>query len=93
MFDSEFKGYYIHVRAPYGQSEVSSSDLINSLEFEIRGQAQTRGLTIEDPTLQTFEIFMPPLMLENYKDLYYKNISNEISNAMNNKTNRFNAVQ
>jgi meckelin len=51
MFDSEFKGYYIHGRAPYGQSEVSSSDLINSLEFEIRGQAQTRGLTIEDPTL------------------------------------------
>lgn len=37
MFDSEFKGYYIHGRAPYGQSEVSSSDLIKSLEYEITG--------------------------------------------------------
>jgi hypothetical protein len=59
MFDSEFKGYYIHGRAPYGQSEVSSSDLIKSLEYEITGQAQTRGLTVEDPSLQTFEISMP----------------------------------
>lgn len=70
MFDNEFKGYYIHGRSPYGQSEVSSSDLIKSLEYEMTGQAQTRGLTMEDPNLQTFEIFMPKDMLGMYKDLY-----------------------
>ncbi len=31
-------------------------------------------------------------MLGNYKDLYFKNINKEISNAINNKSNRFNAV-
>lgn len=39
MFDSEFKGYYIHGRAPYGQSEVTTQDLIKSLEYEVTGQA------------------------------------------------------
>jgi hypothetical protein len=37
MFDSDFKGYYIHGRSPYGQAEVSSSDLIKSLEYESLG--------------------------------------------------------
>ena len=37
MFDNEFKGYYIHGRSPYGQAEVSSSDLIKSLEYESTG--------------------------------------------------------
>lgn len=59
MFDNEFKGYYIHGRSPYGQAEVSSSDLLKSLEYESTGQAQQRGLTPDDPNLQTFEIFMP----------------------------------
>lgn len=40
MFDSEFRGYYIHGRSPYGQAEVTSSDLIKSLECEMTGQAQ-----------------------------------------------------
>lgn len=51
MFDNEFKGYYIHGRSPYGQAEVSSSDLIRSLEYESTGQAQQRGLTPDDPNL------------------------------------------
>jgi hypothetical protein len=32
-------------------------------------------------------------MLMYYKDLYYKEINQEISNVMNLKTNRFNSVQ
>ncbi len=39
MFDNEYKGYYIHGRSPYGQAEVSASDLIKSLEYESTGQA------------------------------------------------------
>lgn len=36
---------------------------------------------------------MPQKMLGYYKDLYYKEINQEISNVMNLKTNRFNSVQ
>lgn len=36
---------------------------------------------------------MPQKMLGYYKDLYFKEINQEISNALNNKTNRFNSVQ
>lgn len=39
MFMEDQKGYYIHGRSPYGQAEVSSSDLIKSLEYEMTGQA------------------------------------------------------
>ena len=59
MFDNEFHGYYIHGRSPYGQSEVSSEALIKALEYETTGKAQQRGLTPDEPNLQTFEIFMP----------------------------------
>lgn len=75
MFDSEYKGYYIHGRSPYGQSEVASSELVKSIEFEMTGQAQMRGLLPDDPTLQTFEIFMPKLLLSTYKVRYYGEIN------------------
>jgi hypothetical protein len=75
MFDSEYKGYYIHGRSPYGQSEVTSSELVKSIEFEITGQAQIRGLVPDDPNLQTFEIFMPKVLLSTYKDQYYREIN------------------
>lgn len=36
---------------------------------------------------------MPKNMLGYYKDLYFKEINQEISNVINTKTNRFNSVQ
>lgn len=36
---------------------------------------------------------MPQKMLAYYKDLYYKEINQEISNVINTNTNRFNSVQ
>lgn len=36
---------------------------------------------------------MPQKMLGYYKDLYYKNINQELSNVINLNTNRFNSVQ
>jgi hypothetical protein len=93
MFDSEYKGYYIHGRSPYGQSEVTSSELFKSIEFEITGQAQMRGLVPDDPNLQTFEIFMPKVLLSTYKDQYYREINQEISKQLNDKIGRYNSVQ
>jgi meckelin len=93
MFDSEYKGYYIHGRSPYGQSEVTSSELAKSIEFEITGQAQMRGLVPDDPNLQTFEIFMPKVLLSTYKDQYYREINQEISKQLNDKIGRYNSVQ
>lgn len=37
MFDGDFHGYYIHGRSPYGQAEVSASDLTKALEYESLG--------------------------------------------------------
>jgi hypothetical protein len=72
---------------------VSSSDLIKSLEYEMTGQAQQRGLTSDDPNLQTFEIFMPKILLSSYREQYYREINQEISNQMNLKTGKYNTVQ
>jgi hypothetical protein len=72
---------------------VTSEILRKALEYESTGKAQMRGLTNEDPNLQTYEIFMPEKMLGYYKDLYYKEINLAISNITSTKTNRFNSVQ
>ena len=57
------------------------------------GQAQQRGLTSDDPHLQTFEIFMPRILLSNYRDNYYKEINQEISNQRNQQQSKMNTVQ
>lgn len=75
MFDNSFHGYYIHGRSPYGQAEVSSEVLRRAIEYESSGKAQQRGLTPEEPNLQTFEIFMPKRMLQDYKDHYLKDVN------------------
>ena len=67
MFDESFQGYYIHGQSPFGYAEVSAERLRKSLEFEASGKAQIRGLSQEDPELQTFEIFFPPDLLRQYR--------------------------
>ena len=67
MFDESFQGYYIHGQSPFGYAEISAERLRKSLEFEASGKAQIRGLSQEDPELQTFEIFIPPDLTRQYK--------------------------
>lgn len=50
MFDNSYKGFYIHGKSPYGQSEVSAEVLQRSLEYEALGKAQSRGLLKDDDT-------------------------------------------
>lgn len=79
MFDESFAGYYIHGKSPYGQAEISSEQLRKAIEFEASGQAQMRGMTEEDPDLQTFEIFIPPKLLTAYRSEYLKEVNSKIS--------------
>ena len=68
MFDDTFQGYYIHGVSPYGYAEISAENLRKSLEFEASGKAQIRGISVDDPNLQTFEIFIPRSLLQDYKN-------------------------
>ena len=67
MFDESFHGYYIHGRSPYGQAEVSTEMLNLALEFESSGKAHMRGISEQDPNMQTFEIFIPKELMSHYR--------------------------
>ena len=54
LFDDSFGGYYIHGRSPNGYTEISSEKLRRHLVQEARGKGQIRGLSAEDPDLQTY---------------------------------------
>ena len=70
IFDDSFGGYYIHGRSPYGFTEISSEKLRRNLENESRGQGQIRGLSPEDPDLQTYYIYIPRNLFERYRTTY-----------------------
>ena len=38
-----------------------------AIEFESSGKAHMRGLSEDDPDMQTFEIFIPPDLMKNYR--------------------------
>ena len=41
--------------------------LAHALHFEASGQAHMRGITDDDPEMQTFEIFIPPDLMRHYR--------------------------
>lgn len=58
--DSPYHGYYIHGQNPFGSSEGTVEDLLNSFKKEEKGNSKGRGLVPNDKTeLQTYEIFIP----------------------------------
>jgi hypothetical protein len=71
---------------------VNAESLRRAIEYEIMGKGQQRGLTQENPNLQTFEIYMPYQMLKYYKELYYAVITVQISNAHDSKLTNQNDV-
>jgi len=70
IFDESFHGYYIHGRSPYGQAEISAAKLKKALNYEASGKGQIRGMSDENPELQTFEIYLPPELVSRYKENY-----------------------
>ena len=93
MFDESFHGYYIHGRSPYGQAEISTEKLKKALEFEASGKAQIRGLSEANPSMQTFEIFIPRDLLKEYKLSYLQDVQTQIQKRNNENQNTFNSVQ
>lgn len=78
MFDETFHGYYIHGRSPYGQAEISTEKLQKALNFEAAGQANMRGISDEDPEMQTFEIFIPISLMQHYRQSYLAEVTSNI---------------
>ena len=67
MFNEDLNGWYIHGKSPSGAADVSSERLRLNLEAEAQGNATIRGLTTSHPDAQTFEIFLPNKMIEDYR--------------------------
>jgi hypothetical protein len=79
MFNENYQGYYIHGKSPLGAADVSSEKLRLNLEAESQGEGAVRGIHPSMPNDQTFEIFLPAKMLNQYKQLYYNSIDNKIN--------------
>jgi meckelin len=67
MFNEDLNGWYIHGKSPSGAADVSSERLRLNLEAESQGNATIRGITASHPEAQTFEIFLPRKMVDDYR--------------------------
>lgn len=67
IFNEDLNGWYIHGKSPCGSADVSSERLRLNLEAECQGNATIRGITASMPDKQTFEIFLPKKMIDDYK--------------------------
>jgi hypothetical protein len=45
-----------------------------ALEFEASGKAHFRGVSDQDPDLQTFEIFLPKQLMNDYRSKFYQEV-------------------
>ena len=73
ILDSSLHGFYIHGQSASGVSDVSASRLHQLLVDEKRGLGKPRGLIADDPkALQTYEIFIPFQMREDYEKVSLK---------------------
>lgn len=70
MFNEDLNGWYIHGKSPSGAADVSAERLRLNLEAESQGNATIRGITAQHPEAQTFEIFLPNKMIEDYRKNY-----------------------
>lgn len=79
IFDQRIHGYYIHGESPMGQTDISTNQLNENLNFEERGESRNRGLLSEYPNLQTFEIFLPVKVRQIYEVVYKHAVWSAIS--------------
>jgi meckelin len=92
IFDESFHGYYVHGRSPYGQAEISSGKLKKALNYEQSGKGQIRGMSEENPELQTFEIYLPPDVIMRYRANYLLLVDTEIGKTHTKNENTLTAV-
>lgn len=86
IFDQDLHGYYIHGESPLGQADISAKELKENLDHEGQGEAKIRGLLSEKPRLQTFEIFIPLKVRQQYELIYNQKAKNFLSNARSTQT-------
>ena len=83
LFNDSFQGYYIHGKSPLGAADVSSEKLRLNLEAEAQGEGAARGIHPSMPNAQTFEIFLPAKMINQYNKVYFAHVGDAISAAVN----------
>ena len=92
IFNEDLNGYYIHGKSPSGSSDVSARQLRLNLESEAIGNANIRGIHSQYPDDQTFELFMPNNMIDDYKKNFLNEVMNELERAKNNNMRNFTEV-
>jgi len=71
IFNEDLNGYYIHGKSPSGAADASSEKLRLQLEGESLGKSTHRGLHQSIGDCQTFEIFMPKGVIEDYRNNFF----------------------
>jgi hypothetical protein len=74
LFNEDLRGYYIHGKSPSGSADVSSEKLRMNLHSEAKGNAMIRGIAPTLPESQTFEIYMPKKMIDDYRRNYLNRV-------------------
>lgn len=85
MFNEDLNGYYIHGKSASGAADVSSERLRLNLEAEKQGNATIRGIHSSLPDGQTFEIFLPNKMIDDYKKNFLIPVRTEIETTIQKK--------
>jgi len=93
MFNEDLNGYYIHGKSASGNSDVSSEKLRLNLEAEIQGNATIRGIHPSIPEAQTFEIFLPNKMIDDYKKNFLTPVMITLEKGNKESESKYNAVQ
>lgn len=86
IFDMDLHGYYIHGENPSGAADISSKAMKDNLDTEGTGESKIRGLLSDNPNLQTFEIFMPVTIRQQFEMIYNQHQKNFLSNARSTQT-------
>lgn len=93
MFNEDLNGWYIHGKSPSGAADVSSERLRLNLEAESQGNATIRGIDSSHPEAQTFEIFLPSRMIDDYRKNYLAPVNKAILDGQVNQQTNYNGLQ
>jgi hypothetical protein len=75
MFNEELNGHYVHGQSPSGSADVDSKRLRLNMLQESLGLANIRGIHPKHKDSQTFEIYMPKGMIEDYRRNYMTKVA------------------
>ena len=93
IFNEDLNGWYIHGKSPCGAADVSSERLRLNLEAETQGNADIRGIHSSYADAQTFEIFLPNQMIDDYKKNFLTPVITQIDYQVQQNSRNYSDIQ